>query len=62
MKDTGEADEALEQFVLTANPEHDAALIRLFHRRFARHEKLLEPAMRELSNASLQPIDWSRLS
>ena len=62
VKNTAEVDEALEKFVLSAGPDDDPALIRLLHRRFARHEKLLEPAMRELAGASLQPIDWSASS
>jgi hypothetical protein len=32
LRDWREADAALERFVLEAGPEHDEALIRLFHR------------------------------
>jgi hypothetical protein len=51
----GEAE--LERFVLEAGPEHDPDLVRLFHRRMLRQEALLEPALRELENASMPPLD-----
>jgi hypothetical protein len=38
-------DAALEVFVLAAGPEHDAALVRLFHRREMRQMRLLEPIL-----------------
>lgn len=51
-----EADLALEQFVETADPEHDAALIKLMHARTLRHEALLRPVLRELDNSSIQHL------
>jgi aminoglycoside phosphotransferase (APT) family kinase protein len=51
----GEAE--LERFVLQAGPEHDADLVRLFHRRLLREEALLEPALRELRDARMPPLD-----
>lgn len=52
-----EADAALERFVAEAGPEHDAALVRLFHRRVQRHEALLRPVMRDLAGAKVQMLD-----
>jgi len=51
-----EADEELERFVLDAGPEHDAELVRYFHRRLLREEALLRPALRELQNVRLQAV------
>ena len=52
-----EADAQLEEFVLKAGPESDPDLVRLLHRRLLREEALLEPALRELQNAHMAPID-----
>lgn len=50
-------DAALEAFVLAAGPEHDAALVRLFHRRAMRQMRLLEPVLyRTKSIAHLPPL------
>ncbi len=51
-----EADADLEHFVLEAGPEHDAALIRYFHRHCLRGELLIEPVARELAGVSVQKI------
>lgn len=53
------ADEELEAFVVeqNANGERDAELLRLFHRRLCREESLLEPTLRELKDARIDPID-----
>ena len=40
-----QADAALEAFVLSAGPQHDAALIRLFHDRIQRRAALVEPIL-----------------
>jgi hypothetical protein len=50
------ADAALEQFVLAAGPEHDAALVRLFYRRLAREATLLHPALGYLTGSRIQTI------
>lgn len=52
-----EADRALEALVAEAGPEHDAELVRFFHRRAVRQEFLLAPVMRELEGASIQMLD-----
>jgi len=50
-------DAALEAFVLAAGPEHDAALVRLFHRRAMRQMRLLEPILnRTKTIAHLIPL------
>ena len=53
------ADAELEQFVLESNADGslDAELLRYFHRRLCREESLLEPTLRELSGARIEPID-----
>ena len=51
----GEAE--LEQIVLEAGPERDAEFVRFFHRRLLRQEALLEPALLELANASMPPLE-----
>lgn len=56
--DWNEADAALEDFIENAAPEHDAALLKLLHRRTLRHEALLQPVLRELENASIQHLDF----
>ena len=43
--DRASGDALLEQFIADAGPEHDAALIRLLHRRVMRQMLLLEPVM-----------------
>ena len=54
-----EADAALERLVLERNTEGalDAELLRFFHRRLCREESLLEPTLRELAGARIEPID-----
>jgi aminoglycoside phosphotransferase (APT) family kinase protein len=54
-----EADAALERLVLERNTEGalDAELLRFFHRRLCREESLLEPTLRELTGARIEPID-----
>jgi len=54
-----QADEELERFVLEANAEGhlDEELLRYFHRRLCREESLLEPTLRELTGARIEPID-----
>jgi hypothetical protein len=52
-----QAEAELEQFVLTAGPEHDPALVRLFYRRLAREAALLHPALGYLTGSRIQPID-----
>ena len=54
-----EADTALEAFVIgnEADPERDAPLLQLLYHRCLRHEWLLAPALRELSDAAFQPLE-----
>jgi len=52
-----EADRALEALVANAGPGRDAELLRFFHRRALRHEHLLAPVMRELSDVRIQMLD-----
>ena len=52
-----QAEAALERFVLSAGPEHDAALVRLFYRRLAREAALLHPALGYLTGSRMKPID-----
>jgi aminoglycoside phosphotransferase (APT) family kinase protein len=52
-----EADAALEEFVLAAEPERDAEIIRYLYRRTLRQEALLQPVMRELTDVSIQLLD-----
>ena len=52
--DERERDAALEEFVLAAGPEHDRALVRLFHRRSARREALLGPAPKLFKRRDIQ--------
>ncbi|HUP72364.1 MAG TPA: phosphotransferase [Acidimicrobiales bacterium] len=51
-----QAEAELERFVLAAGPEHDAALVRLFHRRLAREKALLHPALGYLTGSRMTPI------
>jgi hypothetical protein len=50
------ADEALEAFVLAAEPARTPDVVRLLHRRALRQEALLGPALRELDGVSIQTI------
>ncbi|MEE2672877.1 MAG: phosphotransferase family protein [Myxococcota bacterium] len=50
------ADAELEALVLEADPDLDGPLIRYFHKRMLRQESLIDPVMRELRGASIQPI------
>lgn len=43
-------DAELEAFVRTEDPQHDAEILRLLHRRLLRQEFLLAPAMKEIEN------------
>jgi aminoglycoside phosphotransferase (APT) family kinase protein len=54
-----ECDSALEKLVLDNEPEPgiDARLLQLLYRRCLRHEWLLKPALRELTDASFQPLE-----
>jgi hypothetical protein len=54
-----EADTALEKFVLSAGPEHDDALIRLFYRWALAQAKILLPGLAELP---MFGTHWPRLS
>jgi len=53
------ADAALEDFVLHQNAEgeRDEELLRYCYRRLCREESLLEPTLRELEGARMDPID-----
>lgn len=51
-----EGDQALEDYVCRAGPERDPELIRLLHRRLQREEFLLQPLMREFTNAKMQTL------
>ena len=51
-----QAQAELEQFVLSAGPGHDAALVRLFYRRLAREAALLHPALGYLTGSKIQAI------
>jgi hypothetical protein len=53
-----QAEAELERFVLAAGPEHDAALVRLFHRRLAREAVLLHPALGYLTGSRMKPIAY----
>jgi hypothetical protein len=55
--DGGQGDAALEEYVHSAGPERDGALLRVLHRRLKRHEWLVDPVMRELRGAKMQRID-----
>ena len=52
----GEADAALEDFVLGAAPARTPDLLQLLYRRTLRQEALLRPALRELDGVSIQRI------
>ncbi|MCA9512727.1 MAG: phosphotransferase [Myxococcota bacterium] len=58
-RDRAEADVALEELVArnAATGERDAELLRFFHRRLCREEALLQPTLRELEGARMEPID-----
>jgi hypothetical protein len=52
-----DADEELEELVLEADSDLDAPLVAYFHKRMLRQEVLIDPVMRELRGATIQPID-----
>jgi len=54
-----EADVQLEELVArnAASGSLDAELVRFFHRRLCREESLLQPTLRELEGARMEPID-----
>ena len=54
-----EADTVLERFVLAASPEHDEALIRLFHRWAVRQARTFLPG---LAHMPMFDAHWPRLS
>ena len=51
-----ECDAELVKIVGDANPERDAALVRLFYRRCRRSEWLMQPVLKELTDASYQKL------
>ena len=51
-----ETEAALEGFVLAAGPDQDEALLRFFLQRNHREYELHRPALRELEDASMQPL------
>ena len=53
---TGEADLALEQFVLDAGPEHDTRLLQLFFRRNERNRMLLPVFSEEVAAGDVSPL------
>ena len=55
--DRAAGDAALEEHVLAAGPERDAALLPVLHRRLQRHEWLVEPVLRELRGARMQRLE-----
>ena len=59
VKDWVEADAALEQFVLSAGPEHDDALITLFHRWAVTQAKTFLPG---LAHLPMFDSSWPRFS
>lgn len=54
-----EADTVLERFVLSAGPEHDEALIRLFHRWAVTQAKVFLPG---LAHLPMFDAHWPKLS
>jgi aminoglycoside phosphotransferase (APT) family kinase protein len=54
LPDEQERDAALEEFALSAGPEHDRELVRLFYRRAARRESLLGPAPKLFKRRAIQ--------
>jgi hypothetical protein len=51
------ADAELEALVHEEDPDLEAALVAYFHRRALRQEALIDPVMRELRGATVQPIE-----
>lgn len=54
------ADEELEELVHEADPNLDEPLVAYFHKRMLRQEALIDPVMRELRGATIQPIGERR--
>jgi aminoglycoside phosphotransferase (APT) family kinase protein len=52
-----QADAALEELVIAAGPDLDAELVGILHRRLLRQEALVDPVLRELRGARIQPLD-----
>jgi len=50
-------DQALEEFIHTASPEHDEALITLLHRRVMRQLLMMEPLLTDGRIAHVTPLD-----
>jgi hypothetical protein len=50
------ADEELEELIHEADPDLDGPLVAYFHKRMLRQEALIDPVMRELRGATIQPI------
>jgi len=48
---------AIDHAEFEAGPEHDPERVRFFHCRLPRQEALLGPALLELENASMPPLD-----
>lgn len=51
------ADAELEELVEDEDPDLEGPLVAYFHRRMLRDETLIDPIMRELRGATIQPID-----
>jgi hypothetical protein len=51
-----DADARLEAFALAAGPEDDGRLAHYFHRHIARHEALLQGALRELEGVRIEHL------
>ncbi|MFE6926037.1 phosphotransferase [Nocardia sp. NPDC057663] len=59
--DWQEADRLIEELVLTAGPERDTELVRFLHRRVRRQQVVLDPAMRDVRDFTVQRLCWSGL-
>lgn len=57
-----EADELVERLILSAGPERDEEILRFLHRRAVRQRHVLAPAMREMRELVIQPVDWNALA
>ncbi|EHI13360.1 phosphotransferase [Mycolicibacterium thermoresistibile] len=55
--DRAAGDQALEEFIHTASPEHDAALITLLHRRVMRQLLMMEPLLTGGRIVHVMPLD-----
>ncbi|WP_338837867.1 phosphotransferase [Gordonia polyisoprenivorans] len=57
-----EADEALEQYVLKARPDEDTSIVAFLYQRLRRQQMILDPAMRDVRNFTVQKVDWSEVN